>query len=302
MSWGSRSSVHVSSWPTFDPSLVVEDTVTLVVQVDGKVRDRVEVSADIDEATALELARASENARRAIGDGRVVKEIVRAPKLVNFVTQALTVLVGVTPVTGEGRGRRDWRPAHAYPGTPRLALARRARRARRRRRGLAARGGVLVHAVAAASGRHRGTRRCDLARHVAGHRRLGVALSRAPWRSSSTSPDGCPPRCLRVRVGRLAGDRCREPCGRCEGRGADLTSLNLAAPLTDGTQIAIPKPGATVPGGTDPETGTSGGTTLININTASEIELEDLPGVGPVTAAAIIDYRTRTGRSRWWTT
>jgi leucyl-tRNA synthetase len=84
---GNPESVHRQSWPTFDPSLVVEDTVTLVIQVNGKVRDRVEVSADIDEATALELARASENARRAIGDGRVVKEIVRAPKLVNLVAQ-----------------------------------------------------------------------------------------------------------------------------------------------------------------------------------------------------------------------
>ncbi|MDP9329008.1 MAG: leucine--tRNA ligase [Actinomycetota bacterium] len=84
---GNPDSVHRQSWPTFDPSLVVEDTVTLVIQVNGKVRDRVEVSADIDEATALELARASENARRAIGDGRVVKEIVRAPKLVNLVAQ-----------------------------------------------------------------------------------------------------------------------------------------------------------------------------------------------------------------------
>ncbi len=84
---GNPDSVHRQSWPTFDPSLVVEDTVTLVIQVNGKVRDRVEVSADIDEATALELARASQNARRAIGDGRVVKEIVRAPKLVNLVAQ-----------------------------------------------------------------------------------------------------------------------------------------------------------------------------------------------------------------------
>jgi competence protein ComEA len=96
-----------------------------------------------------------------------------------------------------------------------------------------------------------------------------------------------------------SGDRVIDAVNRAGGarNGADLTSLNLAAPLTDGTQIVIPKPGATVPGGTDPSgTGTSsGGTTLININSASEIELEDLPGVGPVTAAAIIDYRTQSG-------
>ena len=61
--------------------------VTLVVQVDGKVRDTIEVPADADEGRVLELARASEKARRAIADREVVKEIVRAPKLVNFVTR-----------------------------------------------------------------------------------------------------------------------------------------------------------------------------------------------------------------------
>jgi leucyl-tRNA synthetase len=79
-------SVHVSSWPSFDEALAVEETVTLVVQVDGKVRDKIEVPADADEARCLELARASENARRAIGDREVEREIVRPPKLVNLVT------------------------------------------------------------------------------------------------------------------------------------------------------------------------------------------------------------------------
>ncbi len=84
---GNGSSVHVSSWPVYDPSLAAEDTVTLIVQVDGKVRDKIEVPADVTDDVALELARASESARRAIGDREVVKEIVRAPKLVNFVTK-----------------------------------------------------------------------------------------------------------------------------------------------------------------------------------------------------------------------
>jgi leucyl-tRNA synthetase len=84
---GNPESMHRQSWPTFDPSLVVEDTVTLVIQVNGKVRDRVEVPADADEAAVLSIARESENVRRMIGDGRVVKEIARAPKLVNVVVQ-----------------------------------------------------------------------------------------------------------------------------------------------------------------------------------------------------------------------
>jgi leucyl-tRNA synthetase len=80
-------SVHLARWPSFDEALTTEDTVTLVIQVDGKVRDKIEVPADTDEQGALELARASEKATRAIGDREVTKEIVRAPKLVNVVTR-----------------------------------------------------------------------------------------------------------------------------------------------------------------------------------------------------------------------
>jgi leucyl-tRNA synthetase len=80
-------SVHASRWPAFDEALAAEESVTLVIQVDGKVRDRVEVPADADEARCLELARASDKVRRAIGDRSVVREIVRAPKLVNLVAR-----------------------------------------------------------------------------------------------------------------------------------------------------------------------------------------------------------------------
>jgi leucyl-tRNA synthetase len=83
---GSGSSVHASSWPVYDPSLAAQETAVLIVQVDGKVRDRIEVPTDADDARCLDLARSSEKARRAIGDRTVSKEIVRAPRLVNFVT------------------------------------------------------------------------------------------------------------------------------------------------------------------------------------------------------------------------
>jgi competence protein ComEA len=93
-----------------------------------------------------------------------------------------------------------------------------------------------------------------------------------------------------------AGDRVIDAVNRAGGarKGADLTSLNLAAPLADGTQIVVPKPGTAVPAGGGTTSGGSS-TALININTASETELETLSGVGPVTAAAIIDYRTQNG-------
>jgi leucyl-tRNA synthetase len=83
---GHGSSVHTSSWPTFDEELAREERVTLVVQVDGKVRDRMEVDPDAGEDDCRELALASEKVRRSI-DGREVRQvIVRPPRLVNVVT------------------------------------------------------------------------------------------------------------------------------------------------------------------------------------------------------------------------
>ena len=64
---------------------MVDDTVTCVVQVLGKVRDRQEVAADISDADLEAAALASERVQSAIGDKQVRKVIVRAPKLVNIV-------------------------------------------------------------------------------------------------------------------------------------------------------------------------------------------------------------------------
>src|SRR3954466_11967398 len=94
------------------------------------------------------------------------------------------------------------------------------------------------------------------------------------------------------------GDRVIDAVERAGGalEKADLTLLNLAAPLTDGQQILVPKKGAAPPTGA-PVTGgaPTGPTALVNINTADEPTLETLNGVGPVLAAAIIQYRTEHG-------
>ena len=83
---GNPSSVHTSAWPSFDEALAREDRVTLVVQVDGKVRDRIEVEADAGPETCQELALGSEKVRRALDGREVGNVIVRAPRLVNLVT------------------------------------------------------------------------------------------------------------------------------------------------------------------------------------------------------------------------
>ena len=93
------------------------------------------------------------------------------------------------------------------------------------------------------------------------------------------------------------GDRVIDAIDAAGGarHGASLSSLNLAAPLADGSQILVPKGSeAPVPAGS---TGASPGapSALININTATATELETLSGIGEVIAQAIIDHRTENG-------
>ena len=78
-------SVHTQTWPTADPAKLAVDTVTMVIQVNGKVRDRLEVDAGIDEAEAVRLALASEKVAVQLGGGEPRKVVARPPKLVNVV-------------------------------------------------------------------------------------------------------------------------------------------------------------------------------------------------------------------------
>jgi len=77
--------VHETHWPVADPAMLVEATVTMVVQVNGKVRDRLEVPAGADEATCAAAAQGSEKVRAHLGADPPRKVIVRPPNLVNFV-------------------------------------------------------------------------------------------------------------------------------------------------------------------------------------------------------------------------
>ena len=82
---GHAPSVAQAAWPVVDPALLVEDTVTAVVQIQGKVKARLEVAPDVSEADLEAAALADPDVQRAI-DGRDVRRvIVRAPKLVNIV-------------------------------------------------------------------------------------------------------------------------------------------------------------------------------------------------------------------------
>ena len=77
--------IHTEPWPTADEAKLVLETVTMVVQVNGKVRDRIEVAADIAEADAEALALASERVQQYLDGGEPRRVIARPPKLVNVV-------------------------------------------------------------------------------------------------------------------------------------------------------------------------------------------------------------------------
>jgi leucyl-tRNA synthetase len=82
---GNTGSIVRASWPVALPELLVQDSVTCVVQVTGKVRDRLEVSPSISAEELEKLALASDKVQAAIDGGTIRKIIVRAPKIVNIV-------------------------------------------------------------------------------------------------------------------------------------------------------------------------------------------------------------------------
>jgi leucyl-tRNA synthetase len=84
---GYEPSVALAQWRKADPTLLIEEAVTAVFQVDGKVRDRVEVSPKISTDELEALARGSEAVLRSVGEREIVNVIVRAPRLVNIATR-----------------------------------------------------------------------------------------------------------------------------------------------------------------------------------------------------------------------
>jgi competence protein ComEA len=85
---------------------------------------------------------------------------------------------------------------------------------------------------------------------------------------------------------------------------ADVRRLNLARIVADGEQLFVPRPGETPPVPLDPQSGSVGSptaavgsaSTLVNLNTADVSALDTLPGVGPVLAQRILDWRGEHGR------
>ena len=86
-----------------------------------------------------------------------------------------------------------------------------------------------------------------------------------------------------------------------ETSAADLTAVNLARPLVDGEQVVVPKPGEAPVAAAPPAAGAQGAASggaggPVNLNTADLATLETLPGVGPVLAQRIMDWRLEHGQ------
>lgn len=101
------------------------------------------------------------------------------------------------------------------------------------------------------------------------------------------------PGLIRLSAGARVDDAIRAAGGALPG--TDLSGVNLARVLVDGEQIAVGTSGAVPPSGPAGGSGASAGA-LINLNTASTEQLDALPGVGPVLAQRIVDWRTQHGR------
>jgi leucyl-tRNA synthetase len=85
--WERRNGTHIHEqpWPVADPELARLQSATMVVQVNGKVRDRLEVDPGIDEAEAERLALGSDKVVEQLAGATPKKVVVRPPKLVNIV-------------------------------------------------------------------------------------------------------------------------------------------------------------------------------------------------------------------------
>ncbi|MEJ2290028.1 MAG: leucine--tRNA ligase, partial [Deinococcales bacterium] len=84
---GQGGSVHLQPWPEYDPDALVQDTITMAVQVNGKVRGQIQVPPDADKDAVLESARSEPNVARYLDAGTVQREIVVPGKLVSFVVR-----------------------------------------------------------------------------------------------------------------------------------------------------------------------------------------------------------------------
>lgn len=82
---GHKESIFKEKWPEYDPALIKDEEMELVIQINGKLRDRIKVSADISEEEAIKFGKESEKVKNFIGDKEIKKVIFVKGKLINIV-------------------------------------------------------------------------------------------------------------------------------------------------------------------------------------------------------------------------
>ena len=82
---GFQESIHTQPWPKYDQKFLKEDMVTFVVQVNGKVRGRIETAVDISEKELRGLALSQEKIKKWIEGKKIKKTVFASGKLINFV-------------------------------------------------------------------------------------------------------------------------------------------------------------------------------------------------------------------------
>jgi leucyl-tRNA synthetase len=84
---GHRDFILLSKWPAADPALMTEDVVTIVVQVNGKLRGQIEVANPPEESLVLEAVRTNDRIQQWVSGKQIVKTIYVPGKLVNVVVK-----------------------------------------------------------------------------------------------------------------------------------------------------------------------------------------------------------------------
>ena len=272
-----------------DPALLERDTVELVVQVNGKLRDRLQVPASIGEEELVALARASERVQAHLDGGEPRKTIVVPGKLVNFVRLASV-------------RKRPARPVQAQTvvdgtvGTEALAI----------RDGFAGTLGTCPPCPCRAGARSCSRRlrsRCSSWPGARWPARVPPAEQPAA-RSCPSAPRRAPKLVVHVagavrRPGPLPAGRGQtsrrrgRPCGRSDRAGRHSRAINLAAPLADGSRCSCPRRGRRRRRRRRAAPARPRGQPQLGDARASSTRF---PGIGPVTAQKIVDYRRRARR------
>ena len=82
---GEKKSIHLDVWPNYDKELIVDEEIELIVQVNGKLRDKINIKADLEEEEVKNIVLKSEKVKSWTGGGEIKKVIFVKGRLVNIV-------------------------------------------------------------------------------------------------------------------------------------------------------------------------------------------------------------------------